>query len=198
MSGQLNTENAGEKILLIYSEKGCMKKHLPKQKNGLYSFYLSASVTGGEEKEFFCNRIQGDWYVKDERLSGRAPAYLVWEGVQLILFLSEELTCLQPCMKLEGKQEEEITVTKLICYLSSQPAVQEKLTVARDNLINSATKMQTVNQQNEILLKQAIELTEFDITLFKSMRQAPETANYNKNAYNTGTLLGGSGFDAKQ
>ncbi len=31
-----------------------------------------------------------------------------------------------------------------------------------------------------------------------SMRQAPETANYDKNAYNTGELLGGSGFDAKQ
>ena len=54
------------------------------------------------------------------------------------------------------------------------------------------------NQQNEVLLKQAIELTEYDITLFKSLRQAPETANYNNRAYNTGVLLGGSGFDAKQ
>ena len=41
-------------------------------------------------------------------------------------------------------------------------------------------------------------MPKLDITLFKSMRQAPETANYDKNAYNTGTLLGGSGFDAKQ
>jgi hypothetical protein len=47
-------------------------------------------------------------------------------------------------------------------------------------------------------LRQAIELTEFDITLFKSLRQAPETANYNRKAYSTGVLLGGSGFDAKQ
>ena len=54
------------------------------------------------------------------------------------------------------------------------------------------------NQQNEILIRQAIEMAEFDITLFKSMRQAPETANYDRNAYNTGTLLGRSGFDAKQ
>ena len=121
------------------------------------------------------------------------------EKSDALLALSNKQTQLLKDIKtVLGKQEEEITVTKLICYLSSQPTVQEKLTVARDNLINSATKMQTVNQQNEILLKQAIELTEFDITLFKSMRQAPETANYNKNAYNTGTLLGGSGFDAKQ
>lgn len=121
------------------------------------------------------------------------------EKSDALLVLSNKQTQLLKDIKtVLGKQEEDVTVTKLICYLSSQQEVQEKLTIARDNLINSATKMQTVNQQNEILLKQAIELTEFDITLFKSMRQAPETANYNKNAYNTGTLLGSSGFDAKQ
>ncbi len=116
-----------------------------------------------------------------------------------LLALSNKQTQLLTDIKtVLGRKEEDITVTLLIRYLSSQPEVQQKLTVARDNLINSATKMQTVNQQNEILLKQAIELTEFDITLFKSMRQAPETANYNKHAYNTGALLGNSGFDAKQ
>lgn len=68
----------------------------------------------------------------------------------------------------------------------------------RDRLLEVGTKMQTLNHQNEDLLKQAMEMVEFDLTLLKSMRQAPETANYNKNAYNTGDLLGGSGFDAKQ
>ena len=97
-----------------------------------------------------------------------------------------------------GKKDEKLTVTNLIGFLGAQPQVQEKLTTARNNLIEAATKLQTQNQQNEILLKQAMELTEFDITLFKSIRQAPETANYNKNAYNTGALLGSSGFDAKQ
>ena len=58
--------------------------------------------------------------------------------------------------------------------------------------------MQFMNQQNQILLQQALEMVEFDLTLFKSLRQAPETANYDKNAYNTGELLGSGGFDAKQ
>ena len=58
--------------------------------------------------------------------------------------------------------------------------------------------MNNINQQNEVLLKQALEMVEFDLTLLKSMRQAPETANYNRRAYNTGDLLGGGGFDAKQ
>ena len=97
-----------------------------------------------------------------------------------------------------GRTEERLTVTTLIGYLASQQQVQEKLTIARDDLIAAAKRVQEKNQQNMILLHHAIEMTEFDITLFKSMRQAPETANYNKNAYSTGTLLGGSGFDAKQ
>jgi beta-mannanase len=97
-----------------------------------------------------------------------------------------------------GKTQEKMTVTKLIECLASQPDVSSKLQDARDRLLDSAGKMQALNRQNEALLKQAMELAEFDITLFRSLRQAPETANYDRNAYNTGTLLGSSGFDAKQ
>ena len=89
-----------------------------------------------------------------------------------------------------------MTVTSLIGLLDSQPKVQQKLTIARDNLLAAASRMNDLNEQNVALIKQAIELNEFDLTLFKSLRQAPETANYDKTACNTGSLLGSSGFDA--
>ena len=117
---------------------------------------------------------------------------------ELLALGNKQIQLLNDIKTVLGKQEEKLTVTTLIGYLASQPEVQEKLTIARNGLLDAATKLQEKNRQNEILLKQAIELTEFDITLFKSIRQAPETANYNKNAYNTGVLLGSSGFDAKQ
>lgn len=97
-----------------------------------------------------------------------------------------------------GKIDEKMTVTRLIGYLDKQPDIQSKLTETRDSLLDTADQMQKINDLNSQLLAQAIEMTEFDITLFKSMRQAPETANYDKSAYNTGTILGSSGFDAKQ
>ena len=97
-----------------------------------------------------------------------------------------------------GKEPGEITITKMIGYLEGQPKEQEKLKQIKERLLETGTKMRTMNEQNELLLKQALEMVEFDLTLLKSMRQAPETANYNKNAYNTGDLLGGGGFDAKQ
>lgn len=97
-----------------------------------------------------------------------------------------------------GKNPEEITITKMIGYLEKQPVEQEKLIKQRDRLLEVGTQMQLLNRQNETLLQQALELVEFDLTLLKSMRQAPETANYDKNACNTGDILGSSGFDAKQ
>ena len=97
-----------------------------------------------------------------------------------------------------GKDPAKMTINKMNGYLENQPEEQKKLSERRDRLLEAGTQMQRLNRQNETLLKQALEMVEFDLTLLKSMRQAPETANYNKNAYNTGDLLGSSGFDAKQ
>ena len=89
-----------------------------------------------------------------------------------------------------GQSPEEMTITKMIGYLNKQPKEQEALTRQRDRLLEAGAKMQQLNRQNEALLKQALEMVEFDLTLLRSTRQAPETANYDKNAYNTGDILG--------
>ncbi len=97
-----------------------------------------------------------------------------------------------------NKEDEELTITRLAELMDGQPKVQKELLNLRDRLKVVLGEMKAVNDKNEMLLKQAIEMVEFDLSLIKSLRQAPETANYNKNAYNTGTLLGNSGFDFKQ
>lgn len=116
----------------------------------------------------------------------------------LVQMSNRQLQLLQDIATVLGKAKEDITVTKIIGYLESQPEVRDRLKTARDGLLSVAEEVKRLNQMNEALLKQALELAEFDITLFKSLRQAPETANYNRNAYSTGALLGSSGFDAKQ
>lgn len=97
-----------------------------------------------------------------------------------------------------GKDPETFTVDAMIRALASQPEEQSRLIQLRDQLRITLHKMAEINTQNQALIKQALEMVEFDLTLFRSLRQAPETANYNKSAYNTGDLLGSSGFDAKQ
>jgi hypothetical protein len=56
-----------------------------------------------------------------------------------------------------------------------------------------------INGQNAELIKQSLEMVTFDLNLVQAMKQAPETANYNKGAINAGDTLGTAGsFDAKQ
>lgn len=97
-----------------------------------------------------------------------------------------------------SKDPKDLTITNMIAFLNKQPAEQEKLKDIQTRLRETLADMAQINQQNEILLQQAMEMVEFDLTLFKSMRQAPATANYDKHAYNTGELLGSSGFDFQQ
>ena len=114
----------------------------------------------------------------------------------LIAYSNKRIQILKDIATVLGRTDGKMTVTRLISLLDTQPKVQEQLTEARDSLLNAANQMKTLSDQNAILIRQAIELNEFDMTLFKSLRQAPETANYDKSAYNTGSLLGGGGFDA--
>ena len=117
-------------------------------------------------------------------------------GDDLIAYSNKQIQILKDIATVLGRTDGKMTVTRLISLLDTQPKVQEQLTEARDSLLTAANQMKTLSDQNAILIRQSIELNEFDMTLFKSLRQAPETANYDKSAYNTGSLLGGGGFDA--
>lgn len=97
-----------------------------------------------------------------------------------------------------SKDAKDLTLTNMIAFLNKQPKEQERLREIQERLKGTIEQMVEINQQNEALLQQALEMVEFDLTLFKSLRQAPTTANYDKNAYNTGDILGSSGFDAQQ
>lgn len=97
-----------------------------------------------------------------------------------------------------NKQGQEFKLDTIIEMLNSQPGEQKRLQNVKEQLKTTLAEVRKINEQNQTLLNQALDMVEFDLTLFRSMRTAPETANYNKNAYNTGEILGGGGFDAKQ
>lgn len=97
-----------------------------------------------------------------------------------------------------GKDTKDLTIEKMIKILEKQPEEQQHLMELRKKMHETLNEMALINTQNQVLIKHALEMVEFDLTLFKSLRQAPETANYNSSAYNTGDLLGSGGFDAKQ
>lgn len=160
-------------------------------------------VLGEEEKQYETliqlSDVKRDAVIKAD-IKGLGEVTLQeQDAASMLLNLSNKRTrVLNDMATVLGKEPKEMTINKMIGYLENQPAEQKLLTERRDRLLEVGTQMQILNQQNEALLKQALEMVEFDLTLLRSMRQAPETANYDKNAYNTGDLLGSSGFDAKQ
>lgn len=102
--------------------------------------------------------------------------------------------------KILNTDVEGLKLETLISLLSKKPKEQKRLSAVHDKLHNTVYAMKTVNERNEVLLKEAIEMVEFNLNLIQAMRKAPETANYNRGAYNTGSQLGtaSGGFDAKQ
>lgn len=115
--------------------------------------------------------------------------------------------------KLEKKREETLKdisvvlnkdidilkVTNIIKMLEKRPMEQKRLAKAHDSLKETVDAMVNINNQNRMLIEHALEMVEFDMNLVKSMRQAPEVANYNKGAYNVDSYGNSRGrFDAKQ
>lgn len=99
-----------------------------------------------------------------------------------------------------NKDVETLKLTDLVRMLESRPQEQCQLTEVHDKLKDVALRMKRVNEQNKELLENSLEMIAFDMNLIQSMRKAPETANYNRGAYNTGSTMGSfsGSFDTKQ
>lgn len=93
-----------------------------------------------------------------------------------------------------------LRLANLIEMLAARPAEQQKLAMAHDKLQSLANELKRVNEQNKELLANALEMVEFEMNLLQASKRAPATANYSRNAYNTGDTMGvaSRGFDAKQ
>ena len=99
-----------------------------------------------------------------------------------------------------NKDVDKLKIVDLIRMLAARPEEQEKLAIVFDKLRESVRSVKRVNEQNRELIKDALELIQFDMNVLQAMNKAPESANYNRGAYNTRDMIGTSHmtFDAKQ
>ena len=99
-----------------------------------------------------------------------------------------------------NKDVDKLKIVDLIRMLAARPEEQEKLAVVFDKLRGNVRSVKRVNEQNRELINDALELVRFNMNVLQSMNKAPESANYNRGAYNTGDMIGTSHmtFDAKQ
>ena len=99
-----------------------------------------------------------------------------------------------------NKDVDQLKIVDLIKMLAARPEEQTKLAAVFDRLQENVRNVKRSNEQNRELIQQALELVQFNMNVLQAVNKAPETANYNKGAYNTGDVIGMSNkaFDAKQ
>ena len=99
-----------------------------------------------------------------------------------------------------NKDVETMSLRKLIRIMAGRPSEQRALAEAYDKLMATAKQVRLVNERNAELIQSALDMVHFNMNMLQCAKSAPESANYNKGAYNTGATLGvdRQSFDAKQ
>ena len=99
-----------------------------------------------------------------------------------------------------NKDVTKLKIRDLIKMLGSRPEEQRKLAEVFDKLELNVRSVARVNEQNRELVQSALDMVKFNMNILQAVNKAPETANYNKGAYNTGDVIGPvqKSFDARQ
>lgn len=88
-------------------------------------------------------------------------------------------------------------VTDIIELLSKQPVEQQRLSEIHDKLKTTLGNIKQYNDINANLIKESLEIVEFNLNLVTSLYQDTGISNYNKNAQSVSALGATGVFDKK-
>ena len=98
-----------------------------------------------------------------------------------------------------GMDPKNITLEKIIGVLKNQPDDQKRLQIVHDRLRKTVMRLQAVNDQNKTLLKEAMDMIEFNMNVIRSTRMSSGSSNYSSDASEVAGMAPQHGmFDAKQ
>ena len=112
----------------------------------------------------------------------------------------QRLKVLADVANVVNRDVETLKLIDLIQMLEKMPDQQRKLEDVQGNLRKTIDQLRELNGQNQLLLADKLDMVEFNLNMIRAMKSAPQTANYSKDAYTSGEVLGifHGGFDAKQ
>ena len=95
-----------------------------------------------------------------------------------------------------GRDPKTITLEQIASVLKNQPADQKKLQEVHDRLRRTVSRLQELNKQ---LLKEAIDMVEYNMNVIRSTRMSSGSSNYSSDASEVAGMAPQHGmFDAKQ
>ena len=95
---------------------------------------------------------------------------------------------------------EALKLADMVRVLERRPVEKAQMEACQNRLKSAVYRMKQINEHNLELIEKALEMTQFELNVYQAAKSAPETANYNRDAYNDGSVIGRyrGGFDAKQ
>ena len=114
--------------------------------------------------------------------------------------LSKRIKVLADVANVVNRDVETLKLIDLIQMLEKMPDQQKRLKDIHGSLKKTTEKLREINDKNQLLLADKLDMVEFNLNMIRAMKSAPQTANYSRDAYTNGEVLGifHGGFDAKQ
>ena len=119
------------------------------------------------------------------------------------IFLQEQ-KLIEELETVEQKRQEDV---KEICsilrlpyeqILEKKPKEHDALEEVYLRLKRTLNQLTTVNDNNKLLLKESMDMIQFELDLARNSVMDPQTSNYGRTAYEEAEITGATGFDAKQ
>lgn len=82
-----------------------------------------------------------------------------------------------------NKKREELTILNIVEFLEGQPEFHDPLLEIDEKLSKLAKKLKSVNEHNQILIKESLSMIEYNINLLQNLNRAPETAEYSRDMF---------------
>ena len=110
----------------------------------------------------------------------------------------ERQSCVADICKLLHLSAAEVKVSQIVRLLEKKQAEHDALEQSYLSLKKTVNQLTQVNDNNRLLLKESMDMIDFEINLAKNASMAPQTANYGKGAYEETGGMGSTSFDARQ
>ena len=111
---------------------------------------------------------------------------------------TQRMACVSDICKILHLSPSEVRVKQIVQMLEKKPKEHDALEKSYLELKKTVSQLADVNENNKLLLKESMDMIEFEINLARNASMAPQTANYGKGAYEEHSGLVGGSFDAKQ
>ena len=78
-----------------------------------------------------------------------------------------------------NKKESELNFLSIINLIRGQEREQQELRMIHDKLKSTINLLDMLNERNQMLIKQSLEMIDFDMNLLQSLRTSPGVGQYN-------------------